>query len=356
VIVIEAGDATTLFRMACHKLVADGVTYRRGGALMRELPGPVCAVLTDPRRNMVLHPVRQLNPWVTLAEFPWMMAGRRDIGWLLPYMPRAMDYSDDGATWRAAYGPRLRRWDRGPDAEPLDQLGHLAGLLIGEPNTRRAVATIWDPTLDTEPGSKDYPCTNWMQFLVNPESGALDMTVVMRSNDLWWGWSGVNVMNFTLLHQLMAGVTSLELGTYRHISGNLHIYPRHQQEAEALVDNDKPFNPTLEDPGLTHTGSLADFTEQCGHAMGWVRGQRDQVWLDAGGYTRDDVAQAIGLDADNWLVHWAHFMDRHRALVHVPRLAAEQILQGVEFMAWRLAAIRWISHLKKTKGGQEANA
>ena len=345
---IRAEDATTLFVTLVRKLFAVGVEYRRGGTLMREFPEPVCAVLQDPTRNLVLHPNRMINPWVTLAEFPWMIAGRDDIAWLLPYLPRATDFSDDGKTWRAAYGPRLRGTG-GCDAGcslPVDQLAYVVEQLTASASTRRAVLTLWHPEADVEPGSADYPCTNWMQFLVNPYTAELDMHVVMRSNDVWWGWSGVNVTNFTLLHQLIAGVTRIPLGEYRHVSSNLHLYPRHTDAARRLAEDDEPV-PGPDVPGLRHEGSLEDFTESCRNALGWVRGNRERDWRQAGGYTRQEVGDAIGLDADNWLTHWAHFMDRHRALAHVRELETERILMDVTYMDWRLAAIRWISWLRK---------
>ncbi|MBK8085124.1 MAG: hypothetical protein IPK28_15615 [Devosia sp.] len=55
-------------------------------------------------------PNRNNDVVAQFAESMWVLAGRDDIAWLTRYLPRAQLFSDDGATWRGAYGPRLRNW------------------------------------------------------------------------------------------------------------------------------------------------------------------------------------------------------------------------------------------------------
>ena len=192
---LRAETATELFALACGHLAADGVKTERSGAPMIEATGPVTLTLDYPEQNLVLQPGRRINPWVSLAEFPWMIAGRGDVAWLAWYLPRALAFSDDALKWRAAYGPRLRKYE---DANGLktDQLAYIVNELRIPGGSRRAAATIWVPGVDYVAHSRDYPCTNWLSFQHRPGAMALDLTVAMRSNDLWWGWSGVNVVNW----------------------------------------------------------------------------------------------------------------------------------------------------------------
>src|SRR4051812_11719639 len=107
--------------------------------------------LTNPLAREVLVPGRRCNIAAQIAETAWMLAGRNDIDWLSHYLPRARDFSDDGKTWRSGYGPRLR------DFHGVDQLAEIVALLRADPETRRAVAVLWDPPTDSQPG-KDNAC------------------------------------------------------------------------------------------------------------------------------------------------------------------------------------------------------
>lgn len=51
------------------------------------------------------------------------------------------------------------------------------------------------------------------------------MTTYMRSNDLWFGFP-YDVFQFTCMQILMSMELELELGTYTHIAGSLHLYER----------------------------------------------------------------------------------------------------------------------------------
>ena len=54
--------------------------------------------------------------------------------------------------------------------------------------------------------------------------GKLNCYVHMRSNDILFGTSAVNIPEFTFLQQIMAQICGLPLGKYYHIANNLHYY------------------------------------------------------------------------------------------------------------------------------------
>jgi thymidylate synthase len=107
-----------------------------------------------------------------------------------------------------AYGPRLAR-----------RLSHIYTLLKKEPETRRAVATIWEPRDLTHDG--DRPCTLSMQFMIRDR--ALEMHVTMRSQDVWLGLAYDGFM-FTQVQHTLAERLGVESGRYVHHVGSLHIY------------------------------------------------------------------------------------------------------------------------------------
>ena len=181
-------------------------------------------------------PGRRVSLPAQIAETMWILSGRNDVGWLSHYLPRAAEFSDDGETWRGGYGPRLRDWEYSHDGDSwssgIDQLKHIVGLLKQDPETRRAVFNIYNPQIDTAPG-KDIPCNNWVHFL--PREGKLHAHVAIRSNDLFWGWSGINAFEWTALLDIVAGLTGLEPGSITFSISSLHLYERHWGRASDIV-------------------------------------------------------------------------------------------------------------------------
>lgn len=182
-------DSTARYRNATYALVAglnelltDGERLTVRGSDILELRNHV-SVLRRPRERCIVTPKRQNNIFATVAETAWVMAGRNDLAYLTHYLPRAGDFSDDGLTWRAGYGPRLRNW------YGTDQLKEVVRLLRAEPSSRRAVMAIFDPAIDYQ-SSKDIPCNNWLDWLVR--GGKLHLGIALRSNDAVWGFSGIN--------------------------------------------------------------------------------------------------------------------------------------------------------------------
>lgn len=184
------------------------------------------------QRELVL-PERKASIAAQIAETMWVLSGRNDIGWLSHYLPRASDFSDDGTTWRAGYGPRLRDYSARDGGDGgVDQLAYIVDLLQGSPGSRQAVAAIWDPTVDTTPG-KDLACNNWLHFLAR--KGKLNLLVGIRSNDAMWGWSGINAFEWSALLEIVAGMIGHEVGTLSFAVGSFHLYDRHWEKARHIA-------------------------------------------------------------------------------------------------------------------------
>ncbi len=196
------------------------------GQLTREICNQV-TVLERPLERFLFLPGRLNDCFAQIAESIWIVAGRNDVTWLSHYLPRAPDFSDDGKTWRAGYGPRLRNW-RGRS----DQLDEVRKLLLNDPSTRRAVMSIFDPELDYAT-SRDIPCNNWIGWLIR--DGRLNMSIAIRSNDAMWGFSGANAFEWSVLHELLAGWTNTRVGTATFFAASFHLYERHFKMAPDIV-------------------------------------------------------------------------------------------------------------------------
>lgn len=204
------------------------VTVR--GMTTREVIG-VRMTIQKPRHRYFLVPGRNGNVFSQIAEALWVLAGRNDLEFITRYIPQAPKFSDDGVTWRAGYGPRLRDW------HGTDQIGNVVRLLKKDPHSRQAVISLWDPAEDWQE-SKDIPCNNWLHFLIR--NNRLHLNVSVRSNDAWYGFSHADFFIWSLLQEYVAHWVGVELGQMNWFVGSYHIYDRHYDSAKEVIARDNP--------------------------------------------------------------------------------------------------------------------
>jgi hypothetical protein len=104
-----------------------------------------------------------------------------------------------------------------------DQLKVIAEALQKNPDDRRQVLEMWDATVDLGRQGKDLPCNLMATFQINT-TGALDLSVFCRSNDIVWGCYGANAVHFSFLLEYMARWIGVPVGRYSQISINWHGY------------------------------------------------------------------------------------------------------------------------------------
>ena len=186
-------------------------------------------LLGKPCEREIVHPDRRALYPAQIAETMWILAGRDDVEWLSHYLPRAAEFSDDGKVWRGGYGPRLR--GKGLDNDPMEQV---ITMLREDPDTRRAVINIYDNREDLGVDSKDIPCNTLLHFIRNG-SGGLDLAVMVRSNDLMWGWSGINAFEWSAVLEIVAHYAGMEPGQLVFHQSSLHLYEWSWAKAERIV-------------------------------------------------------------------------------------------------------------------------
>lgn len=190
----------------------------------------VKTMLSNPYRRCVGGYRRNINIFFLLAEAMWIVLGRKDVETLVNFNSNMKNFSDDGETFHAPYGFRLRHWgirteDKFEDvvntAQGSDQVLNAIKLLTENPNTRQVVMSIWNPNFDLGFKTKDIPCNDMVMLKIR--NGKLITTVQNRSNDLHWGLP-TNIFQFSFLTEVMAACLGIELGTQTHNSQSLHIY------------------------------------------------------------------------------------------------------------------------------------
>jgi thymidylate synthase len=162
---------------------------------------------------------------VSLGELCWYLAGTNDLNFISYYIPEYRK-SAEGDKIFGGYGPRLFDW-RG-----LKQLPAVIDLLKRRRDSRQAVIQLFD-RYDITEDHKDVPCTCTMQFMIRKDR--LHMFTNMRSNDVILGLPH-DFFCFTMLQEIMARDLSVELGTYKHAVGSLHLYDRNKGTAQQFLD------------------------------------------------------------------------------------------------------------------------
>jgi thymidylate synthase len=178
--------------------------------------------IEDPRQRWVFSRFPALNPVFAIVECFWILAGRDDAAFLTPWNSKLPAFVGSEPTLHGAYGARLRR------RFGLDQLELAYQALRHNESSRQVVLQIWDPRDDLPvnggmPRSHDIPCNICASLKVR--DGRLHWLQVMRSNDFFRGFP-YNLVQFTVLQEVMAGWLGLGLGGYTHVVDSLHIYEK----------------------------------------------------------------------------------------------------------------------------------
>lgn len=226
-----------------EKVLTEGVdvSTRNGSAVSIY---DVSIVLENPKSRHLSLIGRKNNIFSTFAETMWVLAGDNRINpYLSFFLPRAPEYSDDGITWRGAYGERLYAYGQ---LENVIEQFRKEGIF-----TRRAVISLYMPDRDTSESlrksydlddSLDIPCNNLIHFFVTPNK-KLNIKVIQRSGDLIFGVSNINLFEFSLLQEMVLHILKneiddeLELGYLHQSITNLHIYKNKINQAKDILDN-----------------------------------------------------------------------------------------------------------------------
>ena len=185
----------------------------RDGAVVGEYLDAVM-VVKDPTRSIVTSKIRNMPMRYAVGELAWYLSGSNKVKDISQYAQKWVDISDDGETNNSAYGYRIF------NKFGFDQWEYVKDLIRKDPNTRQAVIHIKDAS---NTPTKDTPCTVYLQFFLR--NNKLNLSVHMRSNDIWMGVP-YDMFSFCFLQVKMAMELGVEVGTYTHYAGSLHMYQR----------------------------------------------------------------------------------------------------------------------------------
>lgn len=217
---VSEASLDDVLRETLGQLLNHGSTIRptKGEAL--EVVGAAIE-LTNPRAR-VSRSHKRSRIFSAIGELLWYLAGSDDLDFIKYYISMYRDFAVDGRI-EGAYGPRLFGDQR--------RLLHVTDVLRSKPDSRQAIVQLFSH--DDLSNKKDVPCTTNLQFFVR--QGRLDMVTHMRSNDAYLGFPH-DVFAFTMIQEIIATRLKVELGTYKHFVGSLHLYARDVEDARGFLE------------------------------------------------------------------------------------------------------------------------
>jgi len=203
-------NANEAYEYLHNRILIEGIKFGDTKALF-----DVGFYIADPMDNKIINKERDWKLDYAEAEWEWYLSGDRNIkrlGDLYGKVPEIWKrMANKQGNVMSNYG---WQWYR------RDQISHVIRKLRTEPDTRHAAISIYD-CKEHEKYKKDTPCTYAIQFTILNKR--LNMSVVMRSNDLWYGFCN-DQYQFSNLQQLIADSLEIEVGTYYHFAHNMHLY------------------------------------------------------------------------------------------------------------------------------------
>lgn len=271
--VIYAEDGPTAYLDLVRTVIEKGRQRAPRNEQTRDL-GLTVVEIANPRRAYPVGVGRGLNRRIVAAEAVQLVGAFSDPDLLGPSFEPYKEA--DGRLW-GAYGDRIRY-----------QLVDVVRKLKHDHDTRQAVISLWDPTLDNVPFKLDYPCTLVLTFSLG-ERG-IDLDVVMRSQDVWLG-TPYDWAQFSVLLMTVAELVGQPVGTYRHTTLSTHIYERNVVQAlEKLHGEPEEVGDAAFPPGLAwHTESALDVIWKC-RQLPYV----DRPYRNAEHWHRDALGVSTG--------------------------------------------------------------
>ena len=204
-------NANHAFNFLWDHIIDNGVDFDNTKAIFN------CGFyMHKPSENEIDTDFREWSKEYAEAEWLWYLSGDPNInklgkiyGKIPPIWERMADVHGDV---RSNYG---WQWMRN------GQLNYIISKLQEKSDTRHAVISIYDGKEASSKYMFDTPCTCAIHMQI--VDGKLCMSVMMRSNDLWYGFCNDQYC-FSKLQELIADRLELPVGWYYHYTSNMHIY------------------------------------------------------------------------------------------------------------------------------------
>jgi len=203
-------NANEAYEAVLDEIIINGIDFDNTKAIFN------CGFyIADPLDNHITNKQRDWKLKYAMAEWDWYLSGDpsiKKLGEIYGKIPPIWErMADSSGNVNSNYG---YQWKRN------NQIDYVVAKLKDNPNTRHAAISIYD-CKEHNTYSKDTPCTYAVQFTIL--NNTLNMSVYMRSNDIWYGFCN-DQYQFSLLQKMIADRLSIDVGWYYHHAHNMHLY------------------------------------------------------------------------------------------------------------------------------------
>jgi thymidylate synthase len=235
----EEATLDDLMRRSIELLLQEGEVVEPTKGSTRELFGCVLE-LSNPRARLSRSAARG-RIFSALGELCWYLSGADSVEPIEYYIRRYREFAEPSGVVNGAYGARLFNFNG------VDQVAGVIDRLRANPHSRKAVIQLFDRR-DVQELYSDVPCTCCVQFLIR--EGSLQMIAYMRSNDVYLGMPH-DFFAFTMLQEIVARTLNVDVGSYIHMVGSLHLYEKDRDAAKRFLDegwhSSEPVMPPMPD-------------------------------------------------------------------------------------------------------------
>lgn len=182
------------------------------------------AVITDERGSKI----REFLNLMVVVEEPYRDRIPKGTSWneerLAEYAKQLIS-GENTQGFEYTYGQRLRKWN-----DAVDQIDYVIKKLRANPQSRRATAVTWIPSVDTK--VEEVPCMIVDDFKIR--EGKLHLTVLFRSHD-FAGAYPANLYGLSELLAYTAKSVGVPPGRITTVSVSAHIYEHDWDWVEKVV-------------------------------------------------------------------------------------------------------------------------
>lgn len=199
-------NAQEAFESMYDLISSKGIEYNGTKALFN-----VGFEILNPLDNKIRTEKRKWNK--DYAEFEWQ--------WYLSGDPSGLEISKRAKIWEKCMDNNGNvNSNYGYHWKQNDQINYVINELIKNPSSRRASISIYNAK-NRHNFENDTPCTYAINFYILDDR--LNMSVMMRSNDVWYGFCNDQYC-FSKLQEMISKTIDVKVGTYYHFVNNIHIY------------------------------------------------------------------------------------------------------------------------------------
>ena len=167
--------------------------------------------IINPMDNVINNKSRKFNKDYAEFEWQWYLSGNKNAIEISKKAKIWLKCMDEYGEVNSNYG---YQWNKG------NQIDYIVKELSNNKTSRRGSISIYDAK-DRDNFENDTPCTYAINFTIF--NNELNMSVLMRSNDLWFGFCNDQYC-FSKLQELISNKLKIKIGTYYHFTNNLHLY------------------------------------------------------------------------------------------------------------------------------------